>query len=102
MPPGKLANILTDSMGLVSLSVLKNRLRHLWTVIVKNHGLRYSREKTFNIWIKYHVKSEERIIYSALVGLDFDFLLGNPTHIVGPVGFIPYFTLKKELSPTET
>jgi hypothetical protein len=36
MPPGKLANIITDSMGLVSLSVLKNRLRHLWTVIVKN------------------------------------------------------------------
>jgi hypothetical protein len=38
-------------------------------------------------------------MYSALVGLDFDFLLGNPTHIVGPVGFTLYFTSKnKELS----
>jgi hypothetical protein len=38
-------------------------------------------------------------MYSTLVGLDFDFLLGNPTHIVAPVGFTLYFTSKnKELS----
>jgi hypothetical protein len=31
------------------------------------------------------------------MGLDFEFLLGNPTHIVGPVGFTLYFMSKKNI-----
>jgi len=59
------------------------RARGIW-----EKNLQYLETVLYQTWWKNNVLRT--------YGLDFDFLLGNPTHIVRPVEFTLYFTSKKQ------